>query len=85
MKVRFHDLPGPSWYGINARCSESCDYLDGDGCIFEQEPLRRLANEGQLMSYKHHGFWQCMDNIREKEILEKLIAAGRAPWMKWDG
>lgn len=61
------------------------DYLDGDGCIFEQEPLRRLANEGQLMSYKHHGFWQCMDNIREKEILEKLIAAGRAPWMKWDG
>ena len=61
------------------------DYLDGDGCIFEQEPLRRLADEGQLMSYKHHGFWQCMDNIREKEILEKLIAAGRAPWMKWDG
>ena len=61
------------------------DYLDGDGCIFEQEPLRRLANEGQLMSYKHHGFWQCMDNIREKEILEKLIAAGRAPWMKWNG
>ena len=61
------------------------DYLDGDGCIFEQEPLRRLANKGQLMSYKHHGFWQCMDNIREKEILEKLIAAGRAPWMKWDG
>ncbi len=61
------------------------DYLDGDACIFEQEPLRRLADEGQLMSYKHHGFWQCMDNIREKEILEKLIATGRAPWMKWDG
>ncbi len=60
------------------------DYLDGDGCIFEQEPLRRLANEGQLMSYKHHGFWQCMDNIREKEILEKMIAAGQAPWIKWD-
>ena len=60
------------------------DYLDGDTCIFEQEPLRRLADEGQLMSYKHHGFWQCMDNIREKEILEKLIATGRAPWMKWN-
>ena len=60
------------------------DYLDGDSCIFEQEPLRRLADEGQLMSYKHHGFWQCMDNIREKEILEKMIVAGYAPWMKWD-
>jgi glucose-1-phosphate cytidylyltransferase len=60
------------------------DYLDGDACIFEQEPLRRLADAGQLMSYQHRGFWQCMDNIREKEILEKLIAAGRAPWMKWD-
>ena len=60
------------------------DYLDGDGCVFEQEPMRALAAQGQLMSYKHRGFWQCMDNIREKEILEKLIAAGRAPWMKWD-
>jgi len=60
------------------------DYLDGDGCVFEQGPMRRLAEEGQLMSYKHHGFWQCMDNIREKEILEKMIAAGQAPWMKWE-
>jgi len=60
------------------------DYLDGDDCVFEQEPMRRLAEEGQLMSYTHRGFWQCMDNIREKEILEKLIEAGRAPWMKWE-
>ena len=60
------------------------DYLDGDGCIFEQGPMRRLAAEGQLMSYQHRGFWQCMDNIREKDILEKMIAAGQAPWMKWD-
>ena len=59
------------------------EYLDGDDCVFEQEPMRRLAEEGQLKSYKHHGFWQCMDNIREKEILEKLIASGKAPWMKW--
>ena len=62
---------------------EIFDYLDGDGCVFEQEPMRALAAQGQLMSYKHRGFWQCMDNIREKEILEKLIAAGQAPWMKW--
>jgi len=60
------------------------DYLTGDDCVFEQEPLRALAEEGELMSYVHHGFWQCMDNVREKEILEKLIAAGQAPWMKWE-
>ena len=63
---------------------EIFDYLDGDGCVFEQEPMRRLADEGQLMSYKHRGFWQCMDNIREKEILEKMIAAGNAPWIRWE-
>ena len=60
------------------------DYLDNDACIFEQEPMRRLADEGQLMSYKHRGFWQCMDNIREKEILEKMISTGKAPWIKWE-
>ena len=59
------------------------DYLEGDDTVLEQEPMRRLAREGQLMSYTHRGFWQCMDNIREKEILEKLIEAGKAPWMKW--
>lgn len=63
---------------------EIFDYLDGDECVFEQEPMRRLAEEGQLMSYTHHGFWQCMDNIREKEILETLIETGQAPWMKWE-
>ena len=60
------------------------DYLTGDDCVFEQEPLQRLAEEDQLKSYKHRGFWQCMDNIREKEILEKMVASGTAPWMKWD-
>ena len=59
------------------------DYLTGDDCIFEKEPMVRLAEEGQLMSYRHRGFWQCMDNVREKEILEKLIATGKAPWIKW--
>ena len=63
---------------------EIFDYLTGDDCVFEQEPMRRLAEENQLMSYKHRGFWQCMDNIREKEILEKMISAGTAPWIKWD-
>jgi len=65
--------------------SKIFDYLDGDDCVFEQGPLRVLAEEGELMSYQHRGFWQCMDNIREKELLEKMVAAGKAPWMRWVG
>ena len=58
-------------------------YLDGDGCIFEREPLEKLAAEGQLMSYMHKGFWQCMDNKREMDMLNDMLAAGKAPWKKW--
>lgn len=60
------------------------DYLDGDNCVFEQAPLIRLAEEGQLMSYQHTGFWQCMDTEREKKELEKLWSTGHAPWKVWD-
>ncbi len=63
---------------------EIFDYLEGDKTVFERDPLERLASEGQLMSYMHRGFWQCMDNRREMEMLEKLLAAGKAPWKKWD-
>lgn len=59
------------------------DYLEGDRTVLEREPLERLAAEGQLMSYRHVGFWQCMDNVREKELLEKLWASGQAPWKVW--
>lgn len=59
------------------------DYLGGDDCILEQEPLSRLAEEGQLMSYLHTGFWQCMDTQREKSQLERLWESGEAPWKKW--
>lgn len=58
-------------------------YIDGDSCVFEKNPLAKVAEEGELMSYTHRGFWQCMDNQREKEILEKLWASGNAPWKKW--
>ena len=61
------------------------DYIDGDKTVLEKEPLENLAKDGQLMSYMHKGYWQCMDNVREKNDLEKLIAAGKAPWMKWEG
>ena len=62
---------------------EVFDYIKDDSTILEKEPLEKLANEGQLMSYMHKGFWQCMDNLREKEELEKLIVIGKAPWVKW--
>lgn len=60
------------------------DYLDGDDVIFERGPLERLAAEGQLMSYSHSGFWQCMDTQREKITLEKLWSSGNAPWKVWE-
>ncbi|WP_148409089.1 glucose-1-phosphate cytidylyltransferase [Murimonas intestini] len=59
------------------------DYIDGDNTVFEQEPLRALANMGELCAYKHNGFWQCMDTQREKEKLEKMWATGQAPWKVW--
>lgn len=63
---------------------EIFNYLTDDACIFEKTALTKLAEEGQLMSYTHIGFWQCMDNIREKQLLEKLLLENRAPWKKWD-
>ena len=60
------------------------DLLDGDGCVFERKPLETLAKNGELMSYIHEGFWQCMDNIREKNMLEKLLADDKAPWKRWE-
>mgnify|MGYP000819470028 CR=1 FL=1 len=60
------------------------DYLTDDTCVFEKTVLVKLAEKGELMSYVHTGFWQCMDNIREKNMLEKLLAEDKAPWKKWD-
>lgn len=59
------------------------DYIDGDSCVFEKDVLARLAKEGQLNSYLHHGFWQCMDTMREKELLEKLDSSPNCPWKMW--
>ena len=58
-------------------------YLEGDSTVFERESLEKLASEGELMSYIHKGFWQCMDTKREKDILEKLWGLGQAPWKMW--
>ncbi len=58
--------------------------IEGDDTVFERKPLETLACRGELMSYVHEGFWQCMDNIREKMKLEKLLQDGNAPWKKWE-
>ena len=62
---------------------EIFNYLQDDKTVFETVPLARLAEEGQLMSYAHKGFWQCMDSLREKQYLNSLWDAGRAPWKVW--
>ena len=56
------------------------DYVADDTIMFEREPMERIAAEGEMMCYKHTGFWQCMDTLRDKEKLEKLWASGKAPW-----
>ena len=55
----------------------------GDDVTWEQEPLMQLAAEGQLMAYEHHGFWQPMDTLRDKQHLEDLWQSGKAPWKVW--
>lgn len=62
---------------------EFIDYIEGDDTVLEKAPLENVARDGQLMAYKHTGFWQCMDTVREKEQLEKLWASGQAPWKVW--
>lgn len=59
------------------------DYIDGDDTQWEREPLERLAADGQLMAYCHTSFWQCMDTLRDKRLLESLWQTGNAPWKLW--
>ena len=62
---------------------EIFDRIEGDDTVFEQGPLNSLVADGQLISYTHKGFWQCMDTLREKQKLEELWATGKAPWKIW--
>ena len=63
---------------------EFIDSIDGDTTVLEKEPLQIAAKQSQLVAYRHNGFWQCMDTVREKEALEKLWAERHAPWKVWD-
>lgn len=59
------------------------EYIDGDDVMFEHAPMQRLAADGQLMAFRHGSFWQCMDTLREKHLLQKLWDSGKAPWKTW--
>jgi len=63
---------------------EVFDYIEGDATVFEKEPLENLAKNGQLMAYRHNGFWKCMDTQRDKMQLEEMWASGKAPWKTWN-
>jgi len=60
------------------------DYLDGDKTIWERAPLTGLANDGELRAFRHNGFWQPMDTIRERQELEAMWESGKAPWKTWE-
>ena len=62
---------------------EVFDLIEGDSTTWEQEPMQRLAADGQLQAYQHRGFWQPMDTLRDRVHLEELWASGKAPWKLW--
>jgi glucose-1-phosphate cytidylyltransferase len=86
--TRFAEKPqaGEGWIngGFFVLNRKVFDYIDGDGTFWEHEPLERLTAEGQLMAYRHEGFWQPMDTLREKQMLEEWWASGHAPWKVWE-
>ena len=68
------------FFVLNAR---ALDYVAGDDTIWEREPVEGLARDGELMAYRHFGFWSCMDTLKEKNMLEELWSSGQAPWKTW--
>lgn len=62
---------------------EIFEYIEGDSTVFEKVPLETVAQMGELMAYKHNGFWKCMDTQRDKQELEALWESGEAPWKRW--
>jgi glucose-1-phosphate cytidylyltransferase len=59
------------------------DYIEGDSTVWEREPMENLAQDGMLAAYRHHGYWQNMDTLRDKNTLEGLWQSGQAPWKIW--
>lgn len=82
--VRFQEKPqiGEGWIngGFMVFQPEVLEFIEDDQTVLERQPLERLAANGQLMAYRHHGFWQPMDTMRDRQQLEALWNSGRAPW-----
>lgn len=85
---QFHEKPegDGAWVsgGFFVAEPDVFDYIDGDQTVWEHEPLRRIAHEGNLAAYKHRGFWQPMDTLRDKMVLESMWDSNKAPWKVWD-
>lgn len=86
--IRFDEKPQTAEGWINGAFfvlePEIFDYIEGDKTQWEKEPLERLAEEGQLMAYRHTSFWQCMDTLRDKHLLQSLWDDGNPPWKTWE-
>jgi glucose-1-phosphate cytidylyltransferase len=85
---RFEEKPvgDGSWIngGFFVMSPKVIDYIpEDDGSVWEQGPMRGLAADGQLQAYLHDGYWQCMDTVRDRAVLEELWASGKAPWKSW--
>ena len=85
--VEFAEKPtADGWVngGFFVLSSRVLDYISGDDVPWEAQPMERLTADGQVSAYFHRGWWQSMDTLREKNILESLWASGRAPWKTWE-
>jgi glucose-1-phosphate cytidylyltransferase len=85
--VDFFEKPesGEGWIngGFFVLNRKVLDYIDGDQVAWERDPVERLTRDGQMMGYRHYGFWSCMDTLKEKQYLEELWNSGKAPWKVW--
>jgi glucose-1-phosphate cytidylyltransferase len=85
--TEFFEKPdsGEGWIngGFFVLNSGALDYIDGDETVWERDAVERLAHARLLMGYRHHGFWSCMDTLKEKNLLEDLWRSGKAPWKVW--
>jgi glucose-1-phosphate cytidylyltransferase len=85
--TNFYEKPEQSEGWINGGFfilhPEAIRYVDGDDTVWERSPVELLARDNQLMAFRHHGFWSCMDTLKEKTYLEELWRSGKAPWKVW--
>ena len=81
----FKEKPKENWInaGFFVLSKDVIDRIDGDNCVWEEKPMESLASEGQFSVYFHNGFWQPMDTLRDKKLLDNLWNEGNAPWKTW--